>query len=206
MFFALCGLFLSTVAIAAQETVFVRWVNDGDTIILADGRTIRYIGIDAPEIGHGDRGRQPLALEAKRFNQVKVLNKHVRLEFDQETVDHYGRKLAYVFSKDGTFINREMLLNGYACYYYHFPNIHYQSALLKAQRSAMKAAKGIWGNWNETADRYIGNKKSMRFHSKDCPMAQKISSANRVIFTKRWDAFWQGYSPAKECLPDGFLP
>lgn len=192
--------------IAAQETVFVRWVNDGDTIVLADGRTIRYIGIDAPEMGHGDRGYQPFAIRAKKFNQLKVLKKHVRLEFDKEKVDHHGRQLAYVFNRDEDFINKEMLLNGYAYYYYHFPNVHYQSVLLKAQRSAMKAGKGIWRDWNETTGHFVGNKKSRRFHSKDCPMAQKISSANRIIFTKRWDALWQGYSPAKECLPVGFLP
>lgn len=30
----------------------VKWVNDGDTILLTTGESVRYVGIDAPEMGH----------------------------------------------------------------------------------------------------------------------------------------------------------
>jgi len=53
----------------AETSVYVRWVDDGDTIVLADGRRIRYIGINAPEIGHADIKPEPLGPEAKNFNK-----------------------------------------------------------------------------------------------------------------------------------------
>jgi len=187
----------------AQASVLVRWVNDGDTIVLADGRRIRYIGINAPEIGHDGTKPEPLGPEAKNFNRQMVFQRYVRLAFDQEKTDQYGRNLAYVFSTADTFINKEILHRGYGYYLYRYPNIRYHSILLKSQRTAMTSEQGIWRNWNEPAGRYIGNKNSRRFHLNDCPLAQKISPDNRVYFTKRWDAFWQGYSPAKNCLPGG---
>jgi hypothetical protein len=44
--------FLSGKPIFAHEWFYVKWINDGDTIVLADGRHVRYIGINAPEIDH----------------------------------------------------------------------------------------------------------------------------------------------------------
>ena len=190
----------------AETSVYVRWVDDGDTIVLADGRRIRYIGINSPEIGHADIKPEPLGPEAKNFNKQMVFQKYVRLEFDKEKMDHYGRNLAYIFSPTDIFINKEIIHRGYGHYLYHYPNIRYHAILLETQRSAMKAEKGIWRDWNETEGHYIGNKGSRRFHLDNCPLAQKISPENRIYFTKRRDAFWQGYSPAKNCLPGGLLP
>ena len=187
----------------AETSFYVRWVDDGDTIVLKDGRRIRYIGINTPEIGHADIKSEPLGPEAKNFNKQMVFQTYVRLEFDKEKFDHYGRNLAYIFSSSDIFINKEILHRGYGHYLYRYPNIRYHTILLETQRSAMKAEKGIWRDWNETEGRYIGNKGSKRFHLDNCPLAQKILPDNRIYFTKRWDAFWQGYSPAKNCLPGG---
>ena len=187
----------------AETSVYVRWVDDGDTIVLADGRRIRYIGINAPEIAHDGTKPEPLDPEAKKFNRQLVFQRYVRLEFDQEKIDQYGRHLAYVFGTADAFINNEILQRGYGYYLYRYPNIRYHSILLESQRSAMGSEQGIWHNWTETTGRYIGNKRSRRFHLSNCPLAPKISLDNRVYFTKGWDAFWQGYSPAKNCLPRG---
>jgi micrococcal nuclease len=187
----------------AETSGYVRWVDDGDTIVLADGRRVRYIGINTPEIGHADIKPEPLGPEAKNFNKKMVFQAYVRLEFDKEKIDHYGRSLAYIFNPANIFINKEILLRGFGHFLYRYPNIKYQAILLEAQRSAMKAQKGIWRDWKEMDERYIGNKGSRRFHLGNCPLAQKISLDNRINFKKRWDAFWQGYSPAKNCLPGG---
>jgi micrococcal nuclease len=201
----LCSISFYGGYIHAETSVYVRWVDDGDTIVLADGRRIRYIGINAPEIGHADIKPEPLGPAAKKFNKQMVFRTYVRLEFDQEKIDQYGRTLAYIFNPAGIFINREILFNGYGHYLYRHPNVRYDAVLLEAQRSAMKAGKGIWRDWNETETRYIGNKSSKRFHLENCPLAQKITPVNRVYFTKKWDASWQGYSPAKNCLPGGLF-
>jgi len=186
-----------------EETVFVRWVDDGDTIVLADGRRIRYIGINSPEIGHADRKPERLGPEARIFNREMVFQKYVRLEFDLEKTDHYGRHLAYIFSPADNFINKTILHRGFGHYLYHYPNIRYHAMLLEAQRTAMKTETGIWRDWRDTEGRYIGNKGSRRFHLDGCSSSRKISPANRICFTKKWDAFWQGYSPARDCQPGG---
>jgi micrococcal nuclease len=73
----------------------------------------------------------------KRFNASLVNRKKVRLEFDKERTDKYKRFLAYVFLRDGTFVNAEILSNGYAYLLVHRPNMKYNSILLKSQRVAM---------------------------------------------------------------------
>lgn len=178
----------------------VRWVDDGDTIVLQDGRRVRYIGINTPEIQHGDQQTEPLGYKAKGFNKKLVYQKSVRLEFDREKQDQYGRTLAYVFLKDGTFVNATMVVEGYAFYLYRRPNLNYNSMLLKSQREAMRTNKGIWQNWREQKATYVGNKRSKRFHLPSCSFAKKIKSSNRVLFSKKWSAFWAGYAPAKRCI------
>ncbi len=90
------------------EKLFVRKVIDGDTFE-GDGYTIRLIGIDAPEKA------QKCYEEAKNFLRKLIEGKTVRLEYDEEKRDAYGRVLAYVWV-GGTFVNMEMIKNGYAVF------------------------------------------------------------------------------------------
>ena len=96
----------------AQEEAKVRLVIDGDTIILADGRHVRYIGINTPEIEHEHQKAEPYGYQAKKYNEKLVFSKMVRLQFDKERHDRFGRLLAYVFLPDGTFINQAMIVQG----------------------------------------------------------------------------------------------
>jgi micrococcal nuclease len=187
----------------AETSYHVKWVNDGDTIVLQDGRHVRLIGINAPEIQHEDQKAEPYGDKAKSFNMKLVYRKKVRLEFDREKKDHYRRLLAYVFLKDGVFVNAKLLTVGYAYYLHHRPNLKYSSVLLASQREAMRAETGLWSNWREPEAAYIGNKRSRRFHLPTCPFAKKIKRKNRIFFSKKWDAFWAGYAPAKKCVAGG---
>jgi len=47
--------------------------------------------------------------------------------------------------------------------------------------------------------RYVGSRNSRRFHAASCPEVKRISPKNRVVFSKRWDAFWAGYFSVPEC-------
>jgi len=188
-------------AVGAEETVFVRWVDDGDTIVLADGRRVRYIGINAPEVAHNEKKAERLGPEAKRINRRMVYHARVRMELDTEKFDRYGRLLAYIFAGGDRLVNREMLLLGYAYCLYRFPNTRYHESLLEAQRAAMQAGKGIWGDWKRKGDGVIGNRASRRFHLAGCLLAKQIAPRNRVRFKASWEAFWQGYAPAKDCQP-----
>ena len=187
---------------AADEWIRVRWVDDGDTIVLADGRRVRYIGIDAPEIAHDRHGQkaEPFGYEALGLNRHLVHRKRVRLELDEETHDAYGRLLAYVFLAGERMVNEEMLVNGYAYVLPHWPNRHYAQQLLNAQRTAMRDERGIWRQWKQSQGSVVGNRRSRRFHAPSCPNIDRISVRNRVSFATPWEAFWQGYAPAKGCI------
>lgn len=184
----------------------VKWVVDGDTVVLSNDRKVRYIGINAPELAHDGHKAEPYGEASKRFNASLVRHNKVRLEFDKERNDQYERLLAYVFLKDGTFVNTEILLNGYAFLLYHPPNIKHHPAMLQSQRAAMSARKGIWQNWKERKKNYVANKRSRRFHLPTCPFGKRIKPRNRVVFHKQWEAFGEGYAPAKRCIPVFEIP
>jgi micrococcal nuclease len=184
----------------AGKWVTVKRVNDGDTVKLADGRSVRYIGVNTPEIQHEQHAAEPFGIEARARNIELVQSKTVRLEFDIERLDDYGRTLAYVFLPDGSMVNEKLLQSGMAHCLYRMPNIKYEARLLQAQREAMQDRRGLWREWGEKEGRYIGNRNSRRLHAAACPEGKRISHQNRIVFSKRWDAFWAGYAPAKECL------
>jgi micrococcal nuclease len=183
-------ILLTNAGYSSAETLYtVQWVNDGDTIILTNGKRVRYIGIDAPEIDHDKQGAQPFGHAAKTFNKQMVLNRKIRIDFDLERQDRYGRLLAYIFLPDGIFLNEHMLQNGYAFFLFRKPNLKYNQRLLKAQQEAMKARKGLWNGWNEQKKRYVGNRNSRRFHMESCPHARNIKWKNRTYFSTKWEAF-----------------
>jgi len=191
--------------VLSDAYISVRRVYDGDTIELENGIHVRYIGINAPEIAHQDKPGEPFGPEALAFNEKMVLSKPVRIRADLETSDQYNRRLAYVFLQDGTFVNLEIVRNGLAYVLYKAPNIAYDAALLKSQQESMKTGKGMWGNWKEKFADYIGNKNSRRFHLKTCALGQQISKHNRIQFSRKWDAFWEGYAPCKKCMGQGAI-
>jgi len=199
MIFMMLWMVFSSVSMA-DEFLPVRHVSDGDTITLQDGRSIRYIGINAPEIAHKDRPADPYGPDSQKINQEKVLSKQVRLEWDVEKTDQYGRNLAYVFLADGTFINQVMVEAGLAFFMPTRPNTRYNELLLNAQRQAMQARRGIWQGWQEESGQYVGHRQSKRFHVSSCPLGQKIARKNQISFHRKWDAYWEGYFPCKKCL------
>jgi micrococcal nuclease len=89
------------------ETIAVANVVDGDTIELADGRKIRYIGMNTPERD------QPYYEEAKEMNRRLVEGQAIRLELDTESLDKYGRTLAYVWIGE-VMVNLEIMRQGFA--------------------------------------------------------------------------------------------
>ena len=195
-------IFTTAKDVSAESWYVVKYVNDGDTIVLTTGKRVRYIGVNAPEIDHQRHRAQPFGYEARTFNKNLVINRKIRLEFDQEDHDRYGRRLAYIFLPDGTFLNEDMLQMGYAYFLFKKPNLKYNQRLLKAQQEAMKAGRGIWSNWDEPKRRYIGNQNSRRFHLESCSSAAKIKRNNRTRFFTRWEAFMAGYAPAGGCIKE----
>jgi len=184
----------------ADDAAFVKYVIDGDTVILKNNETLRFIGIDTPEIDHENKNAEPLGYAARSLNLKLLGSKRIRLEYDQEKRDHYNRLLAYVYLPDGTFVNMVLLRSGMGIYLHKPPNLKHSERLLKAQREAMLERKGIWHAWSEAKQSYVGNQKSKRFHRTKCRYGKKTAPANRIPFSRKWDAYWEGYSPCKKCL------
>ncbi len=188
---------------AKEIRLRVKYVIDGDTIVLSNDRHIRYIGINTPEVErkgkHPQKG-EPNGKEAKVYNKKIVLGKTVRLELDQKKEDQYGRSLAYVFLENNRFVNLEMLEKGYAFFIQGKKNKKYSAELLKAQQRAMMKKTGMWKGWRIKTRTYIGNVNSKRFHERECQFGKRINKKKIKVFTNQWDAFWNGYAPCKKCL------
>jgi len=116
------------------ETSSVTRVIDGDTLILADGRTLRLKGINTPEKS------MPYYEEAKEFLSKSVENKSVQIE--SSGVDRYGRTLAYVFSESKN-LNRELLARGLATLFYYKKDGNY-GMFRQAEEFARLNQAGLW--------------------------------------------------------------
>jgi micrococcal nuclease len=189
-------------AFAKDREYLVTKVIDGDTVQLESGETVRYLGIDAPELFRKkEGGPEFFAREATRYNKKLVYLKKVRLEFDAERKDQYGRLLAYVFVKN-LFVNAELVKLGYAKAMVKPPNVKYREVLVASQQKAMDQERGLWQEKRQDSEEsYVGNKKSFVFHRPSCNYGAKIPEKSRIIFHQRSDAIKIGYSPCKYCKP-----
>jgi micrococcal nuclease len=120
---------------------------DGDTIEVAiDGGTddVRYIGVDTPETVKPGEPVQCYGPEASAFNHDLVDGETVRLVFDRELRDVYGRLLAYVHA-EGTFVNAALVRGGYARTLEIPPNTSEADRLGDIEQRAADAGVGLWG-------------------------------------------------------------
>lgn len=129
---------------AQAEMATVRHAIDGDSFVLTDGRQVRLIGINAPEIGVDGRPDQPLARAAQRRAAQLVEGRAVRLTFDQERADRHGRMLAYVTLADGNDLPMVLAREGLAWCVAIPPNTARAAAYCAAEREARAARRGIW--------------------------------------------------------------
>jgi len=198
------GLFLAAHGRAGSlpSSGLVVAVFDGDTVLLADGNKVRYLGIDAPEVAHDKDPADCFGNEARKANADWVLHKKVRLEYDKERVDSYGRLLAYVFTPDGKCVNAEMTRAGYACVLRFSDPFSRFKELLDLQREAIRSHRGMWGGCSPASSPYyIGNRRSFVFHRDACPYGKKVSRRARVQFHTRWRGLEEGFRPARCCKP-----
>lgn len=135
----------------------VKRVIDGDTLELANGEKVRLIGIDAPETHKGkklykdsQRTAQDittittLGKKSYQFTKELVEGRKVRLEFDVQKYDKYERLLAYVYLPDGTFVNAEIVKQGYANLLTIPPNVKYADLFRKLYQEARENKRGLW--------------------------------------------------------------
>lgn len=169
---------------------------------MTDGQKIRYLGMDTPELSSTDPKELELARQATQVNAELVQGAKLRLEYDVERYDQYNRVLAYVFLPDGRMVNTELVRRGLARVLLKPPNLRFREELVQAQRQAIKARLGLWQELPVAQEtHYVGNIKSYRFHRPSCPGAKSISPGNSRLIKTLQEAYWEGYSPAKDCKP-----
>lgn len=134
---------------SAGVRVVVSQVVDGDTLKVSPPvggeSTVRIIGADTPEDVRPGYPVQPLALRAASFTRSRLEGRRVRLTFDEERKDRYGRLLAYVWVDRKTMLEDELLRRGLAQLLIIPPNDRYAARFAADQRQARRAHRGIWG-------------------------------------------------------------
>jgi micrococcal nuclease len=122
-------------------------VVDGDTVaVQLDGRPekVRYIGIDTPESVKPGTPVQCFAKAASAANHRLVEGRQVTLRFDAERRDRYGRLLAYVYRRDGLFVNAALVRLGYAQTLTIPPNVAHAGLFARLAAQARRRDRGLW--------------------------------------------------------------
>jgi micrococcal nuclease len=130
----------------ADETVTVRHIIDGDTVILQDGRVIRLIGIDTPEFNKHSRLPAESGAEAARRWLLNKIPEGVQLKlvFGIERRDDYGRWLVHPLTTDGHLLVTRMLEQGLGPLLLIPPNDNYWRCWLAAEQRARQRRLGVW--------------------------------------------------------------
>ncbi len=123
----------------------VERVSDGDTItaLTSEGTKLglRLLGIDAPEVPHGDKPGQPFGAEARDYLDHLIGGKTVRV--DAYGPDEYKRVLAVVWDEQ-VIVNIVMVAMGYAEVYRGAPCQLYCRELEGAEAKARRDRVGMW--------------------------------------------------------------
>lgn len=223
-------MFITTnlLAINGDYAKVVRVV-DGDTIVVkfknGNYEKVRLIGINTPETVDPRRPVQYFGKEASKYTKSKLTNKIVYLKYDWQIRDRYGRLLAYIYLKDGTFFNAQIVKDGYAFAFTKYP-FKYSKMFIEIEKIARENNRGLWGkdspylkekkyykhsikkrkkkkNKKQTPfiikGKFLASKKGKYFYSPDCKQARRIKTSN-IIWFKTWDeALKKGYKPNR-CL------
>jgi endonuclease YncB( thermonuclease family) len=134
------------------ETGLVNRVIDGDTLVLEDGRTIRYLNVDTPETKKPNTIVQCFGPEASAYNSALVQGKKISLRRDKENEDRYGRDLRFVFlegrdtSKIENSVNAIMVRQGYGRALIIKPNNTFEDEFRKIEAEAKDQKAGLWGS------------------------------------------------------------
>lgn len=121
----------------------VSFVIDGDSLACGDGRELRLLLIDAPEMAQepwGERARAVLL-------DLVAPGAELEVEYDVEREDPFGRDLAYLYTSDGRMANEEMARRGYVVALVVPPNGRHEARIRAAVQEAMAAERGLWADW-----------------------------------------------------------
>lgn len=129
----------------SDERVVSAKVFDGDTLLLKDGRTVRLVGVDTPELGRDGKPSQPFAEDARAMlAHLAPPGAALELRLDAERFDRYGRLLAHVFDAGGSNVQAHLLESGMATALVVPPRQWGVACYAAAEARARKAGTGLW--------------------------------------------------------------
>ena len=136
-----------------HETATVETVVDGDTLRLTDGRLVRLIGINTPELSRkGIPADEPFARQAKLAVELLLSDSRyeggmsVGLQYDAERKDRHGRTLAHVYLQDGRSLQADLLSNGLAAHIVVPPILGNRKCYRDAELEARESQDGVWSS------------------------------------------------------------
>ncbi|MCX7974379.1 MAG: thermonuclease family protein [Candidatus Aminicenantes bacterium] len=164
-------MLLSLPRFYSWESGIVVHVYDGDTLRIKfnhQEKKVRLLGVDSPEIGHPSEKEDLWARLARRYSLFHLLRKRVRLDYENQKEDRYGRLLAYVWVDKDIFFNEKIIKDGLArSLDLATLNPEIKKRFRQAEAEAKRLKKGIWQNqWPlslraEEADLYLGQVKAV---------------------------------------------
>jgi endonuclease YncB( thermonuclease family) len=128
-----------------KETVEIAHIQDGDTLTLKDGRRVRLLGINTPELGKPGTSPQPFAQQA-RARVVAFFKADYRaiLLTDKQQHDVHGRTLAHVYNLKGQNLEAMLLAQGLGWHVAVPPNLSLAECLAGVEQAARNANLGVW--------------------------------------------------------------
>lgn len=126
-----------------EELFLVTYVVDGDTFDIETGESVRLICIDTPE--RGEEGYS----EAREFLEDLIEGEIVKLVKDISETGKYERLVRYVYLSDGTFVNEEIVKEGYGEAYWYEPDTTLCPTIQEAEDYARRHDVGIWEDEEE---------------------------------------------------------
>lgn len=201
-----CGALFNSVSVDAKirssvnrlvegGKIIVKDVIDGDTVRLKkpvnSSREIRLVGIQAPKLPLGRKGFKawPLAKESKKALEKLIKRKKLKIKYGGRRQDRHRRLLAHLYDQDNKWIQGELLRLGMARVY-SFPDNRSQVAkMLKIERKARKAKRGIWDHsfyeirTDEETSEHIGTFQLVRGKISN---AAKVRTRVYLNFGKNW--------------------
>lgn len=185
------------------------------------GNTLKidYLGVQLPSPDDPNPALRVISRKALALNRELVENKPIALEFESTEPDEAGRMAAYVFVGK-TFVNAELIRQGYARVADASPECQLKDFLQKQETKAFQEGLGIWAVPSQgvaqpkapevsppprqqpaPAGGYVASQSSKVFHKPDCSWAKKIAAHNRVILKSREEALATDRRPCKICVP-----
>ena len=187
---------------AGKQNAFVTEVLTGDSVRLKGGKTLKYIGLQAPPLQSKVVLLRTYGEDALAFNKKLVEGKAVQIEWGNQVRDDRGNLMGYVFLEDGTFVNIEVLKAGHARTVNPAPNLKYAGDLRKAALGAQRDKIGLWKQEPDNPyirSEYIGEKNTKIYYFPTSPELDRIPQANLVTFRSRVEAKAAGYRACSTC-------